>query len=134
MIVELPPWVMAAYPSSLLYHFNIDICSKPFSSLRLAWPDGRGLSGFKFVSAPEGETPRPDNTLPLGVGGEEGRGSWVYFNEASMHQSSETGYSSLKEARLRGHSGKTDYSSDIQRCFEQHGKFIEVPEALRQKH
>lgn len=25
VIVELPPWVIAAYPSSLFVHFNIDI-------------------------------------------------------------------------------------------------------------
>jgi hypothetical protein len=25
VIVQLPPWVYCAYPSSLLYHFNIDI-------------------------------------------------------------------------------------------------------------
>jgi hypothetical protein len=25
VVVQLPPWVLAIYPSSLLYHFNIDI-------------------------------------------------------------------------------------------------------------
>jgi hypothetical protein len=25
VIVELPPWVLAIYPSSLFYHFNIDV-------------------------------------------------------------------------------------------------------------
>ncbi len=46
--------------------------------------DGRGLSGFKFVSTSEGETLRPNNTLPLGVEGKEDYSSWVYFNKASM--------------------------------------------------
>lgn len=25
VVVELPPWVLCIYPSSLFYHFNIDI-------------------------------------------------------------------------------------------------------------
>jgi hypothetical protein len=28
VVIELPPWTMVAYPSSLLYHFNIDITGK----------------------------------------------------------------------------------------------------------
>ena len=24
-MIELPPWVLLLYPSSLLYHFNIDV-------------------------------------------------------------------------------------------------------------
>lgn len=31
VVVELPPWVVAIYPSSLFYHFNIDVMGKPFS-------------------------------------------------------------------------------------------------------
>jgi len=25
VVIELPPWTFLAYPSSLLYHFNIDV-------------------------------------------------------------------------------------------------------------
>ncbi|KAI0055054.1 hypothetical protein BV25DRAFT_1816172, partial [Artomyces pyxidatus] len=34
IILELPPWVLVIYPSSLFFHFNIDITGKyiPFSS------------------------------------------------------------------------------------------------------
>lgn len=28
VVVELPPWVLVAYPSSLFFHFNIDIQGK----------------------------------------------------------------------------------------------------------
>jgi hypothetical protein len=28
VVIELPPWVLLLYPSSLLYHFNIDIDGK----------------------------------------------------------------------------------------------------------
>jgi hypothetical protein len=35
VVVELPPWVLLAYPSSLLYHFNIDINGKLYILYRL---------------------------------------------------------------------------------------------------
>jgi hypothetical protein len=28
VVIELPPWVVAVFPSSLFYHFNIDITGK----------------------------------------------------------------------------------------------------------
>jgi hypothetical protein len=28
VVVELPPWVVAIYPSSLFYHFNVDIAGE----------------------------------------------------------------------------------------------------------
>lgn len=28
MVIQLPPWVVVLYPSSLIYHFNIDINGK----------------------------------------------------------------------------------------------------------
>lgn len=28
VVIELPPWTILAYPSALLYHFNIDIDGK----------------------------------------------------------------------------------------------------------
>ena len=29
VVIELPPWTLLLYPSSLLYHFNIDIDGEP---------------------------------------------------------------------------------------------------------
>jgi hypothetical protein len=86
----------------------------------------RCILDFKFVSAPEAELPTLENSVPLGEGCEEGRGSLVYFNEASMFQSSETGHATLREAVKAGHSGKADYSRDIQRCFEVHTKYVSL--------
>jgi hypothetical protein len=28
VVVQLPPWVIVLYPSSLIYHFNVDINGK----------------------------------------------------------------------------------------------------------
>ncbi|EDR02732.1 uncharacterized protein LACBIDRAFT_332267 [Laccaria bicolor S238N-H82] len=101
--IELPPWVLAAYPSSLLFHFNID------------------LTDFEFVTAPEGEQPTRQNSEPLVEGDEQGRGSLVYFNEATMYQSSETNCATLTEAKNKGHSGVVDYGESVQEAFEKFG-------------
>ncbi|KAF8960543.1 hypothetical protein BDZ97DRAFT_1665701 [Flammula alnicola] len=105
VIIQLPPWVMAAYPSSLLFHFNVDICD------------------FKFVTTEGEERPTPENSTPLEEGDDEGRGSLVYFNQAAMYQSSETDSLTLKKAVAAGHSGMTDYGADIQAAFEKHGVY-----------
>ena len=125
VIIELPPWVVALYPSSLLYHFNVDISGKPCNRFNSNEIDRPPFLDFQFVAAPERELPTPENSSPLGVGCEEGRGSLVYFNEAGMHQSSETGFPTLGAAVRGGHSGKTNYTGDIQQCFEQHVQFVQ---------
>jgi hypothetical protein len=33
VVVQLPPWVYCAYPSSLLYHFNVDVDGERFQIL-----------------------------------------------------------------------------------------------------
>lgn len=35
VIVQLPPWVLFIYPSSLFYHFNIDIHGMPYFPLHI---------------------------------------------------------------------------------------------------
>lgn len=73
-----------------------------------------------------GAHPTLENSTPIQPGDEQGRGSLVYFNEASMHQSAETGYSTLKRARLAGLSGNTDYGSDAQAAFQKYGTYLPV--------
>ncbi|KAF8200141.1 hypothetical protein BJ912DRAFT_836551, partial [Pholiota molesta] len=97
--IQLPPWTMVAYPSSLLYHFNIDI------------------TDFKFVTTDGDERPLPGNSTPIEDGDDEGRGSLVYFNQASMYRSSETDNETVAEAIAKGHSGKVDYSASVQEAF-----------------
>ncbi|KAI0060521.1 hypothetical protein BV25DRAFT_1839581 [Artomyces pyxidatus] len=56
IIVELPPWVLVVYPSSLFFHFNIDI------------------TDIKFVTT-AGAMPTPENSRPITPGDDQGRGS-----------------------------------------------------------
>jgi hypothetical protein len=78
------------------------------------------------VTTRSGEYPTLENSTPVQPGDEEGRGSLVYFNEASMHQSAETGYDTLKLARLAGLSGSTDYGSDAQAAFQKYGTYLPI--------
>lgn len=103
--VELPPWVFFAYPSSLLYHFNIDV------------------DDIEFVCAPAGVQPTRDSYTPLQEGGDKGRGSFVFFNQATMYQSSETGYGTLGAAKKAGHSGNTSFTEDAQAAFSRASRF-----------
>lgn len=75
------------------------------------------LSDIKFVSAPEGELPTPANSVALHEADSEGRGSLVFFNQASLFQSSETDSATLAEARRAGRSTTTDYGEDAQAAF-----------------
>lgn len=75
---------------------------------------------IKFVTTEGQERPTLANSRPLEVGDDEGRGSLVYFNEATMYQSSETDSATLGEAKKRGHSGLTDYGDDVGQAFQKH--------------
>ncbi|KAI0040930.1 hypothetical protein FA95DRAFT_804673 [Auriscalpium vulgare] len=108
IIIELPPWVLLIYPSSLFYHFNVDI------------------SDIKFVTTENGEQPTLDNSRPIEDGDEEGRGSLVWFNMSSMFQASETGFSTLKEAKAAGHSGKADAQGTAKQAFAKQAKFFPI--------
>ena len=71
---------------------------------------------IKFVTT-EGEAlPTPENCRPIQDGDDDGRGSVVWFNMATMFQSSESGADTLKEVRERGESGYADMSG--QEAFE----------------
>ncbi|KAF9474801.1 hypothetical protein BDN70DRAFT_898677 [Pholiota conissans] len=110
--IQLHLWTAAVYPSSLFYHFNIDI------------------HDIKFVTTEGEERPTPQNSTPIGEGDDKGRGSLVYFNQASMYQSSETGCSTLKEAiRTQVHSGRLDKETTIQQAFSSLGEFIPLTQS-----
>jgi hypothetical protein len=47
-----------------------------------------------------GEHPTPDNSVPLNDG--SGHGSVVWFNQASMFQTAELGFSTIAEAKRLG--------------------------------
>ncbi|TFK67546.1 hypothetical protein BDN72DRAFT_842893 [Pluteus cervinus] len=98
VIVELRPWKVVLYPSSLMYHFNVDIDEI-------------------HVVTTDGSLPTHANSTPIVEDRACGRGSVVFFNQATMFQSSETDSSTLEEAISKGHSGKRDFAADIQQSF-----------------
>ncbi|KAJ7583985.1 hypothetical protein C8J56DRAFT_1054507 [Mycena floridula] len=80
VIVELPMGVFFMYPSAVCFHCNVDICD------------------VEFVMTHNGELPTRENSVPLdGCGG---RGSFVWFNQATMFQSGELGLESTMTAEL----------------------------------
>lgn len=92
-----------------------------FLLLSLNW-----LLDFKFVTTNGDERPTPQNSTAIQEGDEEGRGSLVYFNQASMYRCSELDGNSVKEAIQRGESGKTDYGRDAQKAFGTYAKYLPI--------
>jgi hypothetical protein len=45
----------------------------------------------------------------------------VFFNQASMYMSSETGFSTLEKARSAGSTGRTSFPASAQEAFLMHG-------------
>ncbi|KAI0258352.1 hypothetical protein BC834DRAFT_975234 [Gloeopeniophorella convolvens] len=109
VVVKLPPWVVLVYPSSLFFHFNIDI------------------HDIEFVTTTGNQVPTPENSRPVVDGDQKGRGSMVWFNMASMFQSSETGFNTLSKARQAGQSGQSDYRARAQEAFLEYGKLHNFP-------
>lgn len=71
---------------------------------------------IKFVTTDGEDLPTPENSKPIQDGDDDGRGSVVWFNMATMLQSSESGADTLKEVRERGESGYAEMT--VQEAFE----------------
>lgn len=54
-----------------------------------------------------GEIPTFENSTP--INGADGRGSCVWFNQATMFQSTELGYDTVADAKQAGSSGTSDF-------------------------
>jgi hypothetical protein len=74
-----------------------------------------------FLTAPEGVVPAHDGSSALLAGDDEGCGSIVFFNQASMYMSSETGFPTLGAARAAGQTGKACFPASAQEAFLMHG-------------
>lgn len=111
-----PPWVALLYPSALFLHFNIDLKGKLsfFSSFPLAEFTGF-TADIELVTTPEDEKPTQENSEE--IGGEEGRGSTILFNQASFFQSSETDSRTLKAAKADGKDTTSNFGGSIQDLF-----------------
>jgi len=73
------------------------------------------------VTAPEGVVPTHDGQATLLSGDDEGHGSVVFFNQASMYMTSETGFPTLNAARAAGETGKVSFPASAQEAFLMHG-------------
>lgn len=109
IVVELPIGVLFYYPSALFLHFNIDIEGKyefiiyhstSYSS------DPLELDRFLFTTDND-KPPTPETARPLH--GVKGRGSIVLFNQASIFQLAELGYT-IHEGEENGRA--TDSNND----------------------
>lgn len=69
------------------------------------------VTDIEFVSTNSGEYPTPENSSPLDGG--DGRGSCVWFNQATMFQTAELGFSTIAKARLANAPHTCDPSSLI---------------------
>lgn len=85
-----------------------------------AYPD------FEFVTTEGDVRPTKENSKPVVDGDQYGRGSLVYFNQATMFQTSETGFDTLQKAKEAGHSGTTDFEEDTQRSFATAAHFTPI--------
>ncbi|KAJ7939140.1 hypothetical protein B0H13DRAFT_1850877 [Mycena leptocephala] len=97
--IQMPPWTMAIYPSSLFYHFNIDV------------------EDIQFVTTDPDAQPTKENSRPILPGDKQGRGSMVFFNQATMRTLQETGHDTLKKAKRHGHSGTSNCQERAQAMF-----------------
>ncbi len=75
-------------------------------------PADPSLSDLHIVTTADGAYPTPQTSSPLK--GVEGRGSVVFFNQATMFQMGENG-SSVKDARAKGQSTTCDNSIHVSR-------------------
>ena len=57
------------------------------------------------------------------------QGSLVFFNQATMYQSSEMDCSTVQEAIKAGGSGLADYGRSAQEAFTKYAKYISVQRA-----
>lgn len=114
LIIELPAGVFLYYPSAIFFHFNIDLSGIP--SILCETPSTANVLHIDlqdYIVVTNGEQPTPQNSTPLGHG--EGRGSCVFFSQASMFQTAELGVPTVAEARRRGMDATSDAQELIRR-------------------
>jgi len=75
---------------------------------------------IEFLTTDGDVLPTPENRRPLEDGDDEGRGSVVFFNQASMYAASETGHGTIPAAKLAGLPGTSDFKLTAQEAFEQY--------------
>ncbi|KAG9308130.1 hypothetical protein JVU11DRAFT_12483 [Chiua virens] len=124
VILELPLGVVLLYPSALFYHFNIDITGMwafflhTFTPLHSFLPDLEVISSEDFLDiTKQGKYPKWHSDA-------QGRGSLVWFNQASMIQAACVGHRCLKEAKEAGVDTATNFQEDAHGFFTPAAVFI----------
>jgi hypothetical protein len=84
----------------------------------------------KWVTVDGNERPTPENSQPLQAGDGDGRGSLVFFNQATMRTLPETGYNTMKESVANGGSGKIDFGDCLQSALEKYVTYIPMSEDM----
>ncbi|TFK57991.1 hypothetical protein BDN72DRAFT_907214 [Pluteus cervinus] len=98
IIIEAPPWTALVYPSSLFLHFNIDI------------------KDIKILTLDSEVIPSSEEREKCERASIAGRGSMVFFNQASMFHL-ETGEVTLKNAQAANLPRERDLSTDLPLLF-----------------
>ena len=91
IIFQVPVGVLIIFPSALLLHFNINMKGTPSSFTHFMASLEALSSALRLVATKGGDVPRPDNCVPIGHGNtlDRGRGSMVWFTQATMLSSAE---------------------------------------------
>ncbi|KAG6371709.1 hypothetical protein JVT61DRAFT_9053 [Boletus reticuloceps] len=111
IVLELPVGVALFYPSALFYHFNIDIAD------------------LEIICAKEFPDITKRNEYPKWCSDAEGRGSLVWFNQASMIQSAHLDHLTVDEAKKDGVDTATDFKADADKYFTPASPFTCPPPA-----
>jgi len=116
VILQVPPGVFVQYPSALLHHFNVDITGKFAQLPTVPPPLTLTCTDFNWVTTLGGELPTKDNSEPLCCpeDGGRGRGSMVWYSQATMFQSSELGAQTVK--KFMEQHGETSGTSSAAHC------------------
>ncbi|KAF7333522.1 hypothetical protein MVEN_02368400 [Mycena venus] len=110
MRAQLVPWTLASYPSALFLHFNVDVHQ------------------LRFVhTAEDVELPTPENSTPIVSGDDTGRGSMVFFNQATMRHGPVFGVSTRKMAAA-GQNDTPAFGSDVSTAFQMFGIVQAIPQ------
>jgi hypothetical protein len=115
IIVELPPGIFFYYLSSIFFHCNIYHKGKLLLYGSLNHTLINLITDFDIVTTIDRSLPTQENSTPLPVNEkawsrEETQESIVWFNQASMFQTSELNISTIAEAKKVG----IDTDLDIQ--------------------
>lgn len=99
LIIQIPAGVVFLYPSALFLHFNFNIDRQSLSCLPLCMTHSFD-AGLQVVRTSDGSFPTPENSVPLHQGNtlDGGRGSMVWFTQATMLMTAELPVATMKEA------------------------------------